>query len=53
VHKEIIPEGKTVNAEFYEGVMDCILKHIQWVHPAVFCSQAFILLHDNAAARKP
>jgi len=25
VHKEFIPEGKTVNAEFYKGVMDCIL----------------------------
>jgi hypothetical protein len=29
VHKEIIPEGKTVNAEFYKGVMDRLLKRIQ------------------------
>jgi hypothetical protein len=34
VHKEFAPEGKTVNAEFYKGVMDRLLKHIQWVHPA-------------------
>jgi hypothetical protein len=26
VHKEFIPEGKTVNSEFYKGVMDCLLK---------------------------
>jgi hypothetical protein len=28
VPKEFIPEGKTVNAEFYKGVMDRLLKHI-------------------------
>jgi hypothetical protein len=29
VHKEFVPEGKTVNAEFYKGVMDRLLKRIQ------------------------
>ena len=38
LHKEFIPEGKTVNAEIYKGVMDCLLKHIQRVLPAAFCS---------------
>jgi hypothetical protein len=52
VHKEFVPEGKTVNAEFYKGVMDRLLKGIQWVRPAVFCSQEFFLLHDNAPAHK-
>ena len=52
VNKEFVPEGKTVNAEFYKGVMDRFLKCIQWVHPAVFCSQDFFLLHDNAPAHK-
>jgi hypothetical protein len=47
VHKEFIPEGKTVNAEFYKGVTDHFLKCIQQVHPAAFCSQDFFLLHDN------
>ena len=28
VHKEFVPEGKTVNAEFYKGVMDHLLKCI-------------------------
>jgi hypothetical protein len=52
VHKEFIPEGKTVNAEFYKGVMDCLLKCIQRVRPAVFCSRDFFLLHDNMPAHK-
>jgi hypothetical protein len=52
VHKEYVPEGKTVNAEFYKGVMDCLLKGIQRVRPAVFCSRDFFLLHDNAPAHK-
>jgi len=49
VHKEFVPQGKTVNALFYKGVMDCLLKHIQRVRPAAFCSRDFFLLHDNAS----
>ena len=52
VHKEFIPEGKTVNAEFYKGVMGHLLKCIQRVCPPAFCSQDFFLLHDNAPAHK-
>ena len=52
VHKEFVPEGKTVNAEFYKGVIDCLLKHIHRVRPAVFCSWDFFLLHDNAPTHK-
>jgi hypothetical protein len=52
VHKEFIPEGKTVNSEFYKGVMDRLLKRIQRVCPAEFCSRDFFLLHDNAPAHK-
>jgi hypothetical protein len=52
VHKEFVPEGKTVNAEFYKGVMDHLLKCIQRVCPAAFCSQDFFLLHENAPAHK-
>jgi len=46
VHKEFIPEGRTVNAEFYKGVRD------RRVHPAAICSQDFFLLHDNAPTQK-
>jgi len=52
VHKEFVPEGKTVNAEFYKRVMDCLPKCIQRVHPAVFCSRDILLLHNNAPAHK-
>jgi len=52
VHKEFVPEGRIVNAELYKGVMDRLLKHIQRVHPAVFCSRDFFLLHDNVPAHK-
>jgi hypothetical protein len=52
VHKEFVPEGKTVNAEFYKGVMDRPLKRIQRVLPAAICFRYFFLLHDNAPAQK-
>ena len=52
VHKEFLQQGKTVNAEFYKGVMDHLLKRIQRVHPADFCSRDFFLLHDDAPAHK-
>jgi len=35
VYKEFVPEGKTVNAEFCEGLMDRLLKRIQRVRSAV------------------
>jgi hypothetical protein len=44
VHKEFVPEGKTVNAEFYKGVMDHLLKRIQRVRPAAFCSRDFFVV---------
>jgi len=52
VHKEFVSEGKTVNAEFYKGVMDHLLKHIQRVRPDAFCSRDFFLLHNNASTHK-
>ena len=52
MHKEFVPEGKTVNAESYKGVMDRLLKRIQRVRPAAFCSRDVLLLHNNAPAHK-
>jgi len=52
VHKEFVPEGKAVNAQFYKGVMDRLLKRIQRVRPAAFSSRDFFFLHDNAPAHK-
>jgi hypothetical protein len=52
VHKEYVPEGKTINAEFYKGITNHLLKRIQRVHPAAFCSRDFFLLHDNVPTHK-
>ena len=52
MHKEFVPEGKTVNAEFYKGVLDRLLKRIQRVRPAALCPRDFFLLHDNAPAHE-
>jgi len=52
MHKEFTPEGKAINAEYYKGGKKCLLKCIQRVHPAAFCSQDFLLLHDNAPVDK-
>jgi hypothetical protein len=52
VHKEFVQEGKRINAEFYKGVTDRLLKRIQRVRPAGFCSRYFFLLYDNAPAHK-
>ena len=52
MHKECVLEGKTVNAEFYKGVMDRLLKRMQRVRPAAICSRDFFLLRDNSPAHK-
>jgi histone-lysine N-methyltransferase SETMAR len=52
MYKEFVPEGKTVNAEFYKEVTDRLLKRIQRVRPPAICSRDFVLLHDNAPAHK-
>jgi len=51
VHKEFVPEGKGVNAEFYKRGLDRLLKCVQRICPAAFCSRHFFL-YDNAPAHK-
>ena len=48
-HRESVPEGQKVNAEFYVGVLDRLLKRIRRVRTAKFQSSERFLLHDNAA----
>jgi hypothetical protein len=50
--QRILTRGKRVNSEFYKGVMGRLLKRIQRVRPAAFCSRDFFLLHHNAPAQK-
>ena len=52
MHKEFVPEGKTVNAEFYKEVIKRLLKRIQRVRPAAFRPREYFFLHDNAPAHK-
>ena len=35
IHQEFVPEGKTVNAEFYEAVLKRLLLRMQRVRPHV------------------
>ena len=49
---EFVPEAKRVNAEYFNGLMDRLLKLIHRIRPAAFCSRNFFLLHDNATANK-
>jgi Fe-S-cluster containining protein len=49
VHKEFVQEGCTVNPEYYKGVLDRLISHIQRVRPALYRTH-FFLLHDDAPA---
>ena len=47
IHREFVPEGLKVNAEFYVGVLDRLLKRIRRVRKAKFQSSEWFLLRDN------
>ena len=48
IHKEFVPEGQTVNGEFYRHVMKRLLARIRRVRPHLAASGKWFLLHDNA-----
>ena len=48
IHREFVPGGQKVNAEFYAGALDRLLKRIRRVRTAKFQSNEWILLHDSA-----
>jgi len=48
IHKEFVPEGETINAVYYKGVMERLLNRIQHVRPGMCESGDWFLLHDNA-----
>jgi histone-lysine N-methyltransferase SETMAR len=50
IHREFVPEGQTVNGQFYLGVMERLLKRIRLVRPEFHNSKEWFLLHDNALA---
>jgi histone-lysine N-methyltransferase SETMAR len=50
IHCEFVPEGQTVNGQFYLGVMERLLKRIRRFLPEFDNSKEWFLLHDNAPA---
>jgi hypothetical protein len=44
VYEEFIPEGRTVNAEFYKGAMDRLLKRVRL---DAFCSRDFFFFYTS------
>ena len=48
IHKEFVPEGETINAVYYKGLMERLLNRIRHVRPDMCESGDWFLLHDNA-----
>ncbi|GFT55269.1 histone-lysine N-methyltransferase SETMAR [Trichonephila clavipes] len=51
IHKEYVPEGQTVNDEFYCDVTKRLRARIHRVLPHLAASGKWFLLHDNALLR--
>lgn len=47
MHKELVPEGQTVNAPFRKNVMNRVFKRIRHDRPSLVLSGDWILLHEN------
>jgi len=52
IYREFVPEGQKVNAEFYVGVLDQLLKRIRLVRTAKFQSSEWFVFQDNAPSHK-
>jgi hypothetical protein len=50
IRREFVPEGQTVNGQFYLHVMERLLKLIHRVRPELHNSKEWFLLRDNAPA---
>jgi hypothetical protein len=48
IHKEFVPEGETINAVYYKGVMERLLNRIWRVRKDICEFGNLFLLHDNA-----
>jgi hypothetical protein len=48
IHKELVPEGQTVNSAFYVEVLGRLLNRISWVRPQFRAEGSWFFLHDNA-----
>ena len=50
IHKESAPAGQTINAAFYQSVLNRLLQRIRWIRPKVQRTGKWMQLHDNAPA---
>ena len=50
VHHEFLPEGQTVNKEYYSGVMRRSCAAIRQKRPDLWANNSWILHHDNASS---
>jgi len=48
IHKEFVPEGETINAVYYKGVMGRVPNRIRHVRPGMCEYGDWFLSHDNA-----
>ncbi len=48
IHKEFVPPGQRVNAEYYKAVLDHLLKRIARIGLELYKSGDWFFLHDNA-----
>lgn len=52
VHSEFLPEGQTVNKQYYLSVMQRLREKIRRKRPDLWKENSWILHHDNAPAHK-
>jgi len=52
VHHEFVPEGQTVNAEFYCNVLRRLREDIQRKRPELWCAGNWLLHDDNASSHR-
>ena len=50
IHKEFVLAGQTINATFYQAVLNRLLQCIRWVRPELHRTGKWMLLHDNTPA---
>ena len=48
IHREFVPEGETINAVYYKGMMERLLNRIRRVRPGMCESGDWFLSYDNA-----
>jgi hypothetical protein len=46
VHKEFVPQGQTVNKQYYREVLERLMKSVHHVRPEI--ADTWLLHHDNA-----